>query len=148
VETSSYRDSFTFHKAREAHDDGRSLSKLYATKTPSHSISIFGENMEYLTVTWFEPRRYRTGTERVYCCVAYGQSGKCGQRVIDYCGGSGLCKFNGSFYGCLYNMGLDLYKDGTQTTAHYYPLDVIPALIRHLFNTQDLSGWTIAKYGI
>ena len=144
----SYHTSFRFHSnGNTVTDTGTktAFSNLYSTKKSSRYYN-FSNGTKYIIVQWFEPRRYRTGMERIHCFIEYGTVNCDSHSIIDYCGGCNLDKFNGSFYSCLYKMGLDLYKDGYRTTAHYDPLDVLPALARHLFNISDLSNWTIFKH--
>lgn len=148
METSSYHDSFGFVRIGSADTDVRKLTWCYQHKRIARRLGA-SNGRDYVTVTWFEPSRFRTGMERIYCTISYGDLfTPYSYNIVEYSGGTGHDKYNSAFYGCLYKTGLELHKDGYLVTGHYHPIDVFPALIRCLFDIQDISHWTVEKLGI
>lgn len=150
---STYRDTFECRRPHLTMEHAKTFEDYHKIYTQKEEFSA----EDYITigaslcVRWFKPRRTRTGLERVYCVLSYGNHDTGRVYYIGHCGGTGLCKIHGSFYDILHQMGIELYKDGKLTTAHYAPVDVIPALIRCLYAGTphaDITVWEKRSYAI
>lgn len=156
LDLSPYRQSFEFRNDPNRNtfsaSDQVGFSYFYNLSCKKKEIKrlLYTNDKDFLEVVWFEPRRIRTGFERVYCVLSYGSY--CNDNTVywaEYSGGYGLNKVDHSFYGILYKMRLQLFKEGQHTTAHYCIPDVIPALIKKIHaedHTLDLSKWNVYTY--
>ncbi len=112
---------------------------------------VYTDTGTAICIHWFRPRRIRTGLERIYCVLSWGSYGTDRAYYIGYAGGTGLNKIHAAFYDVLYQMGIEVYRNGTITTAHHALIDIMPALIRCLYAGTphtDVTAWEHSFYAL